>query len=45
MDSFIFSFWLCPFIVDLGPINPNYQLFSFTDDSLLKTSIGIGINN
>ncbi|KAM3128138.1 hypothetical protein pb186bvf_019737, partial [Paramecium bursaria] len=45
MNSFIFSFWMNPNIVSDGLINPNYQLFSFTDDSLLKTAIGIGINN
>ena len=45
MDSFIFSFWMNPNIVSKDPKNPNYQLLSFTDDSLLKTAIGIGINN
>ena len=45
MDSFTLSFWMNPNILTLGPINPNYQLFSLADDSLLKTAVGLGVNN
>ena len=39
------AFWINPNIITKGNINPNYQLFSLTDDSLLNTAIGLGINN
>lgn len=38
------SFWINPYITK-GNINPNYQLFSLTDDSLVNTAIGLGIND
>ncbi|KAM3140426.1 hypothetical protein pb186bvf_007406 [Paramecium bursaria] len=45
IQSYVFTFWMNSVIQDKGNKNPYYQMFSFCNDAMLETSIGLGLSN